>query len=275
MATSLLLASCAKDSGTETPGGSELIAGNIVGGANATAAFQKENGVVALLINTEDGEGLCTGTLISKKIVLTAAHCLDNSGSAIKSISVIFTQDVSKVAQENIRHGVKSQIHELFLTTAGSQGSWNDIALIKLDKDAPTGVKFAKLPSIVSIPLKTKTPIIQAGFGRQEATRMPASDTSGVLKKVSGIEVINVVQNGQELLLKEDGKGSCNGDSGGPAFTKSASGRLTQVGINSRGTDPYSCIGVGVFTSVAAHLDWIRINSDLLMAADTEPPTTN
>lgn len=275
LATSLLfLSSCAKTSGTETPNESE-IAGNIVGGANATAAFQKENGVVALLINTEDGEGLCTGTLISKKIVLTAAHCLDNSGSAIKSISVIFTQDVSKATQDAIRFGVKSQIHELFLSSAGGQGAWNDIALVKLNEEAPANVKFAKLPSIVSAPLKTKTPIIQAGFGRQEATRMPASDTSGVLKKVSGIEVINVVQNGQELLLKEDGKGSCNGDSGGPAFTKSASGRLTQVGINSRGTDPYSCIGAGVFTSVAAHLDWIRINSDLLMAADSESPTTN
>ena len=91
-----------------------------------------------------------------------------------------------------------------------------------------------------------------------------------MLKQVSGIEVLKLVADGKEMHLKEDGKGSCNGDSGGPAYVK-ISGKLTQVGINSRGTDPASCIGVGVFTNVAAHLAWITKNSELLMAETAAP----
>lgn len=267
----ILLAGCSKGTDSKNPGDSELIAGNIVGGSIATAAFQKENGVVALVIRSEDGDGICTGTLISKRIVLTAAHCLDGSDSAITSIAVVFTPDVSKATAETVRFGIRGRVHELFASTVGGPGAWNDIALLKLNEDAPAGINFARLPSIVSKPVKVRTQLVEAGFGRTEATRYPASDSSGVLKQVSGIEVLKVVQDGKELELKESGKGSCNGDSGGPAYVRGSGGKLVQVGINSRGTDPNSCIGVGVFTSVAAHLTWIQTNSELLMAEVKTP----
>lgn len=261
------LTACSKDTGGQTPGEPEVIAGNIVGGVNASDSFQKKNGLVALLIRSEDGEGICTGTLISKQIILTAAHCLDGSSSPIKSIAVVFATSVTKASQHNVRFGVRGRKHELFATSAGGLDAWNDIALVKLDQDAPQNFKFSQLPSALSIPLAEKTLLVQAGFGRTEATRTPASNTTGTLKQVSGIEVISIIQEGKELLLKEDGKGSCNGDSGGPAFVRLLDGTLTQVGINSRGNDTNSCIGVGVFTSVVAHLEWIKKNSDLLMAA--------
>ena len=269
LTTSLLvLAACSQKN--DTPTESELLARNIVGGAVASDSFQKENGVVALVITTVDGQGLCTGTLIAKRIVLTAAHCLDSSDAAIQSIAVVFTTDVSKATQETVRFGVKGRVHEAFLSSAGGPGAWNDIALLKLNEDAPADVKFAKLPSIMSLPLKVRTSLIQAGFGRTEASRTSTTATSGVLKQVGGIEVLKLVSDGKEMHLRENGKGSCNGDSGGPAFVK-ISGKLTQVGINSRGTDPASCIGVGIFTTVSAHLAWIKTNSELLLAEETAP----
>lgn len=271
VSTFLVLSACSKGTESKTPGGEDLIAGNIVGGSLASDTFQKENGLVALIIETADGQGLCTGTLIAKRIVLTAAHCLDSSSSEIKSIAVVFAQDVSKAKEENVRFGVRGKVHELFLSSAGGQGAWNDIALLKLSEDAPADFKLANLPSVVLAPLKPKTSLIQAGFGKTQASRNSTTDTSGVLKQVSGIEVIKLINDGKEMHLRENGKGSCNGDSGGPAFVRSASGKLIQVGVNSRGTDPASCIGVGVFTTVAPHLAWIKTNSDLLMAEVAEP----
>lgn len=270
LTTVSVLASCAKNDGGKTTEQSELLAGNIVGGIKSTASFQKRNGIVALVIHTPDGDGICTGTLISKRIVLTAAHCLADAPAT--SISVVFTTNVELATKQNTRNGVLSQVHELFFNSMiGGKGAWNDVGLLKLDEDAPADMKFATLPSLMQRPLEAQTPIIQAGFGRTEATRMPTSDTSGTLKQVAGIEVIRLLQDGKEMLLKEDGKGSCNGDSGGPAFTKSPDGSLLQVGINSRGTDWQSCIGAGIFTTVASHIKWIRVQSAKLMATPTQP----
>lgn len=270
LTTVSVLASCAKNDGGKTTEQSELLAGNIVGGIKSTASFQKRNGIVALVIHSPDGDGICTGTLISKRIVLTAAHCLSDAPAT--SISVVFATNVELATKQNTRNGVLSQVHELFFNSMiGGKGAWNDVGLLKLDEDAPADMKFATLPSLMHKPLEAQTPIIQAGFGRTEATRMPTSDTSGTLKQVAGIEVIRLLQDGKEMLLKEDGKGSCNGDSGGPAFTKSPDGSLLQVGINSRGTDWQSCIGAGIFTTVASHIKWIRIQSAKLMATVDQP----
>ena len=267
-----LLASCTQNSGSVSPE-AEVIAGNIVGGKASTASFQKQNGIVALVIMSEDGEGICTGTLIARQLVLTAAHCLDSSRSAIKSIAVVFAPDVSNVTQEQVRFGVKGSVHKLFLTSAMSGvGSWNDIALLKLDSEAPADFQVARLPAADNL-TAPKTSLTQAGFGRAEALREAATDSSGVLRQVAGIQVLSKSADGNELMLNEAKKGSCNGDSGGPAFVKERDGKLTLVGTDSRGTRPESCIGVGIYTNVASHLDWIKEQSTLLLAAAPGPGT--
>lgn len=273
-ATLAVLASCAKSSNAQSSAEPEALAGNIVNGVASSDAFQKENGVVGLVIKSDDGEGICSGTLISRKIVLTAAHCLDTSSSNIRSIMVVFTQDVKKATKETVRFGVKGRVHELFASSAGGTGAWNDVALLLLNEDAPAATKVARLPSVLTVnPAPVKSLLTQAGFGLTVDNRNSPVDTSGTLRQVSGIEVMALLQGGKELQLRENGKGSCNGDSGGPAYIKAADGKLTQVGVNSRGTSPSSCLGVGIFTSVSAHLQWIQKNSAALLAATTVPTT--
>lgn len=256
-------ASCSKDTGDKQPG-EEKLAGNIVGGKYSSASFQKENGVVGLVIRTTDGDGICTGTLISKRLVLTAAHCLEGE---VKIIAVIFTKDFNEATEKTLRFATKSKVHKDFGFAESEDASMNDIGLIMLNEDAPNDFKFARLPSIVLAPLKAKTMLVEAGFGKTKASRNAVGDTSGVLKDVSSIELMSIKPDGKEMLLKEDGQGSCNGDSGGPAYMKTPGGKLVQVGINSRGTEFATCIGVGVYTNVAAHLNWIKESSDALMAS--------
>lgn len=267
-----LMASCTESSSSGAPG-SDVLAGNIVGGTVTTDAFQKQNGVVALVINSNDGQGICTGTLIAPRLVLTAAHCLDSSRSQIQSIAVVFSNNIDKVTQDQVRFGVKGAVHPDFLKSAmaGGDASWNDTALLKLDADAPVDFKPARLPKADNL-TAPKTMLMQMGYGRAEASRAATTDTSGILRQVSGIAVIKKSADGKELLLNEAKKGSCNGDSGGPAFVKERDGKLTLVGTDSRGTDEASCIGVGVYTNVASHLDWIAKTSAALLA-DKTPAT--
>lgn len=260
-----VLSSCSQGS---NPGStSDLQAVNIVGGRRSSDNFQKQNGIVALVINTASGQGLCSGTLIDRKIVLTAAHCLDSSSEPIQSVAVVFAKDLSKATREQVRFGVKGLVHEGFQAASLSNGpgSWNDIALLKLDQEAPQDFALAQLPS-ADTPINAGMKVTEAGFGKTQAARNASGDTSGVLKQVSNINIDELSADSKELHLSENGRGSCNGDSGGPAFLKVA-GRNIQVGIDSRGTEDDNCLGTGIYTNIAAHLSWISDKKASLLSA--------
>jgi secreted trypsin-like serine protease len=266
-----LLSACGQPNSPKGETEDGLIAGNIVGGANLSVDVQKQAGVVGLVIVSDAGMGTCTGSLISKRIVLTAAHCLDESEGAIRKIYAVFTNDVSKATRDNVIAGVTGKAHESFAPSVAL--SWNDVALIKLAADAPADFKLVRLPSR-STQIRANVKATQMGFGKAEATRTPATDTSGVFRGVSGISLLRVTADGKELHFDETNKGSCNGDSGGPAYIRESDGKLTQIGVNSRGTLRDSCLGTGIYTNVAAHMSWIRSTSANLMAVAAPSPAT-
>ncbi len=274
--SALFVATSCQDRKTDAPNPDGKFAGNIVGGVVGSESFQKENGIVSLVIVTENNQGICTGTLISKRLVLTAAHCLDSSLKKIKSVAVVFANDVSKATEDQILFGVQAALHPEFKKVfLGMQtGSWHDIALIRLNKDAPSDFKFASVATTnFSDQLSQSTKIIQAGFGRTTAENSVAQNSEandekmGVLRLVENIEIVGLAPDRKEILLKEDNKGSCKGDSGGPAFVRTSGNKLVQIGVNSRGTNPRNCLEVGVYTLVEAHTEWISETSAKLLSA--------
>ena len=110
-----------------------------------------------------------------------------------------------------------------------------------------------------------------------------AGEGDGVLRKVDGILVSQVINNNKELVLDQKKlKGACHGDSGGPAYLKNTDGSVVQVGVTSRGLEALgNCNISAVYTSTIAHADWIKSSTDSLLvevaeilknaAAQTEP----
>lgn len=216
---------------------------------------------VALTIG---GRSFCTGFLIDYDMVVTAAHCLKTS----RPFKISYGPNIDKT-EDHL--SVKAFItHEKFSGFSDSDNNkpQYDIGLIKLSQQAPIELKPVAIEDSAS--LSKGEPIILAGYGLTHPNDLFKQGT-GDLRKVTVkfnemIKVKNEFTFGPDVL-----KSACKGDSGGPAYKVDSSGKLTVIGVTSRGNPATlnqwgttGCSGTGFYTSVFQYYDWIMDNGQLL-----------
>lgn len=295
----LSLYSCAPSEQSNTSQYTETKMSSIVGGVTADSKFQNANGVVGLLILSENemgmtSESVCTGTLIDRRVVLTAGHCVVTPG--LKGVAVLFDTNISTAGEDRLRFAVNLDVHSHYLDVlrglAPQEGLANrsDLALLVLNEAAPADVQTAELADASTL-LQTGSKLLLAGYGNTNAViRKIAkgkngkpqvgldgrpvmqefeSVGTGTLRSVDGITVLKTLSEGKEILLDQTKqKGACHGDSGGPAFLKRADGKLVQVGVTSRGTEALgNCNQSSIYGSTVAHLPWIKETAAALLTA--------
>lgn len=261
---------------------------NIVNGTAVLSDDPVAQSTVALYLKFPTGGSVvqfCSGTLIGKKTVLTAAHCMQSVANGVgvpienllPFIKVGFGLPIagfytdSKVQFADVSGvNVNPDFAMEKLIGLNAKSVIPDVALIQLTNEAPARFKPAKLLTEDS-KLTKGSQVILAGYGLTQAVPAPVEATE--LRQVAVTIEDPKFDETQFAYLAVDGKGSCSGDSGGPAFVQDPESKeLFVAGITSFGDK--ECVLVGVYTSVPAVLSWIQKHYDNLESGKAPIPET-
>jgi secreted trypsin-like serine protease len=245
----------------------------IVGGSEVAAADPVAASTVMIVGKEADGKTfVCSGTVVDKDLILTAAHCLGSDGRA--TLAIVFRTTLTGQGPvgrvyARLRHG------DFLKNVASPDGKdWNDLALIRLADPVPSNYQPVKFLSDANL-VRNDAEVLLAGYGMIYPTSPTdgSSSGSGTLRKAS--QTVRDAQFAKsEVTINLKDRGSCHGDSGGPVYLVN-NGELLYFGVASRmteadrvarngNTNDFACSVEMVYTNMLAHQAWLKAASDKL-----------
>jgi secreted trypsin-like serine protease len=263
----------------------------IVGGEKVKKTSWVSRGTVFILQKESHQTASCSGTLIDRNIVLTAAHCVDQSVDSPQKVSVYFSNQPECDRDHDVLEGKKRsveaiEIHPSWNTNSPRAIGHGDIAILRIEGEAPS--QFKAVPLSSEFLLSPTSQILLAGFGmvnpdyygsfgapvslRAAYTQPLAPAQKNYLLSLTSVdrnpsiselhEYDNSPTNELLYIDQTQGDGICGGDSGGPSFMKNSSGDYVLIGVASFVMNPFDasllCGYAAAHTNVLYMRDWIE-----------------
>lgn len=227
----------------------------IIGGNAATADDLFTKSTVSLIRDYNSQPfSFCTGTLISKDLVMTATHCLKNANLDGLYIFMGPTKPTA-MTDKNLRKVTVFKTHIDYAQTQipelGLNTGLNDIALLKFEGGLPENA--VPVPVLNDVEIKSGLQVLLAGYGLVQEVPSTISATGLNYTRV------NIAKTYLNILVTDQngGNGACNGDSGGPAYLETENG-LVVLGVT-RGphAGAKDCRHFGEYTYASRYKDFI------------------
>lgn len=241
---------------------------SIIGGADATGTEDFSKTIVALY-NLREGF-ICTASILSNDILLTAAHCMTGSPS---DTVVIFDKDaigtlkavLQPIMEKNgslddvpatapLRRVTDFRVSPIWPVKQNDLLNTGDIAVVKFKGGLAAGFERAAMLTSTESLANGQT-VLLSGYGTSDGVK---GTGSGLLRFVE-TTIKKVDYTKTEILIEQSlGKGACHGDSGGPAYAV-VDGKKYLIGVTSRGVDDLKndCSVSAAYTGVAFYAGWV------------------
>ncbi|CAF3847745.1 unnamed protein product [Adineta steineri] len=238
----------------------------IIGGE--TVAYRSWGWAVS--VRNSNDMHICGGTILSKKFILTAAHCFRKISEEYLPYSVAMGIDSLLSSNGQIRIVSQIFIHPKWNLTSNE----NDIAILKLNASiSMDDINIGKicLPNVIKSQ-RTRYPILYStlitigwGVPTWEDFLFPMNLRQVTLEAIDSTDskCNNIIKNIHLQFcaaVKGGGKNTCQGDSGGPImYFSTHKQRWILTGIISYG---YRCAlrdYTGVYTRISMYIDWIKL----------------
>ncbi len=223
---------------------------------------------VAVSVVGSVGSSLCSGALVSKDMVVTAAHCFET----LEPSSEVFIGFFNGEEQVAVAEARQVAVHkdfkmgaEKFRSFADLDVEGSDVAILRFDDDLPAGFKPVRvLKDLSKVFVGQK--VVAMGIGRTEV-----KDSNFAMRSVDleiGFHNPNYV-NVSMVYDPTKKKAVCVGDSGGPVFVKLGSEYflwgLNQSVFKSGCQPPYESFAVNL-----AHI-WNELPQKLKTIEEYQP----